>query len=65
MEHGCPSIFMTSQDIYENAIQVKNISLTKGHVDEKHLELCSTERVGHLYNIAVEKKPVVLITGTY
>ncbi len=56
---------MTSQDIYENAKQEKNISLTKGHVDEKHLELCSTERVGHLYNIAVEKQPVVLITGTH
>jgi hypothetical protein len=65
MEHGCPSIFMTSQDIYENPKHIRNISLTKGHVDEKRLVFYSTERVGHLYNIAVEKQPVVLITGTY
>jgi hypothetical protein len=59
------NIYDFTRYIHENAEQVKNILLTKGHVDEKHLELCSTECVGHLYNIAVEKQPVVLITGTY
>jgi hypothetical protein len=65
MEHGCPSIINTSQDIHENAKHIRKITLTKRHVDEKHLVFFSTERVGHLYNIIVEKQPVVLITDTY